>query len=129
MARSGRLACYGLDRIRDLRLTDQVFAPPPDFDAATYYADAFGITRPPGEEPHKVLLRFEPTQGRYALSYPLHASQRVLSQTAEAMEVSLRVFLTHELYMELLSYGAAVEVLAPVCLRDWVHQGHAEAAG
>jgi len=128
MARSGRLACYGLDRIQDLRPSTDTFQPPADFDAATYYADAFGITRPPDEEPHEVLLRFEPTQGCYALSYPLHASQRVLRRTDDALEVSLRVFLTHELYMELLSYGAAVEVLAPARLREWVHQGHAEAA-
>jgi len=52
----------------------------------------------------------------------------VLRRTDDALEVSLRVFLTHELYMELLSYGAAVEVLAPARLREWVHQGHAEAA-
>ncbi|WP_151089031.1 helix-turn-helix transcriptional regulator [Hymenobacter baengnokdamensis] len=129
MVWSGRLACFGLDRIQDLQLTAATFSPPAGFDATTYYADAFGITRPHDAAPQEVVLCFAPTQGRYALSYPLHASQQVLVQNEEEIQLALWVYDTHDLRMELLSYGPEVQVLAPPALRDWLHAQHAEAAG
>ncbi len=114
------LVCLGLDRIAALESTERPFAPPPDFDAAAYYADCFGITRPTdGQVPEDIMLRFAPVQGRYALSYPLHPSQRLLRDDAAAIELSIRVYDTPELRMELRSYGDAVEVLAPKGLREW----------
>ncbi|GAB3634890.1 WYL domain-containing protein [Hymenobacter arcticus] len=122
MAGSGWLACFGLDRISHLRVTARPFVPPAGFEAATYYADAFGITRPHDAEPQEIVLRFTPVQGRYALGYPLHASQRVLVHDDTEIRLVLTVFDTHDLRMELLSYGPAVEVLAPARLRAWVQQ-------
>jgi predicted DNA-binding transcriptional regulator YafY len=126
--RRGQLTCFGLDRISGLVVSEQAFIPPPGFDAATYYAHAFGIIRP--EEaavPQEVVLRFRPEQGRYALSYPLHASQRLVRQSADEIVLALTVFDTHDLRMELLSYGPEVAVLAPPALRDWLQGQHAEA--
>ena len=118
---TGGLACFGLDRIRGLRATSQPFAPPPHFDAATYYQHAFGITRPDdGTAPQEIRLRLSPVQGRYVLGYPLHASQRLLREDAAGIELALTVYDTHDLRMELLSYGAEVEVLAPPELRAWM---------
>ncbi|MBT2557504.1 WYL domain-containing protein [Hymenobacter sp. ISL-91] len=128
MVGSGHLACFGLDRISQLVQLDHPSTPPPNFNPATYYTHAFGIIRPDtGEEPAGVVLRFSVMQGRYALSYPLHPSQRVLIQTEEEIRIELRIFDTHDFRMELLSYGPEVEVLAPAELRDWLRQAHAEA--
>jgi predicted DNA-binding transcriptional regulator YafY len=128
MAWSGQLACFGLDRISELQATGQPFVPPADFDAATYYAHAFGITRPhEGPGPQEIVLRFAPRQGRYVLGYPLHASQRLLLQSDTEIRLSLTVFDTHDLRMELLSYGPSVEVLAPASLRQWLQAQHAAA--
>ena len=120
MVGSRRLACLGLDRITTLEATARPFAPPPGFDPAAYFADCFGITRPTdGQVPEEIVLRFGPVQGRYALSYPLHPSQRVRRDDDTAIELSIRVYDTSELRMELRSYGGAVEVLAPAALRAW----------
>lgn len=125
----GKLLCFGLDRISHLTVSEQTFAPPTGFDAATYYEHAFGIIRPDdGQAPQELLLRFTPTQGRYALGYPLHASQRVVRHTDEEIQLALTVFDTHDLRMELLSYGPEVEVLAPAELRNWLHEQHAAAS-
>lgn len=130
MAGSGRLACFGLDRISDFSVTAQRFAPPVGFDARTYFADCFGITRPTdGLGAQEILLCFEPVQGRYALSYPLHASQQIVLADDDKIRLRLAVYDTHELRMELLSYGPDVEVLAPAGLRDWLRRRHAAAAG
>lgn len=83
------------------------------------YAHAGGIIRPGAAVPQEVVLRFRPEQGRYALNYPLHASQRLVRQSATETVLTLSVFDTHYLHMELLSYGPEVAVLAPPTLRGW----------
>ncbi|HEX8504663.1 MAG TPA: WYL domain-containing protein [Hymenobacter sp.] len=129
MAGSGWLACFGLDRILHLANTGRTFTPPAGFEAATYFAHCFGITRPDdGTQPQEIHLRFGPVQGRYALSYPLHSSQQQLAETDDAIDLRLTVYDTHELRMELLSYGPDVEVLAPIALRDWLQATHHAAA-
>ncbi|SET50291.1 helix-turn-helix transcriptional regulator [Hymenobacter actinosclerus] len=129
MEGSGHLACFGLDRIRQLTPTTRPFRPPAGFEAASYFAHCFGITRPTdGQEPARIRLRFAPVQGRYALSYPLHASQQLESETEDAICLSLNVYDTHELRMELLSYGGEVEVLEPPDLRTWLREAHGAAA-
>jgi proteasome accessory factor B len=128
MVGSGRLACFGLDRITYLEVTSNPFSPPAGFDAATYYAHCFGITRPTdGEEPQEILLRFTPVQGRYALSYPLHSSQEIVAVSDDEIRLRLTVYDTHELRMELLSYGSEVEVLAPANLCEWLQETHSAA--
>jgi proteasome accessory factor B len=129
MAGSGRLACFGLDRMQRLTATGRAFSAPADFDAATHFAHAFGITRPvDGEPPQEILLSFAPVQGRYALSYPLHPSQTVVNETAKEIRLRLFVYDTHDLRMELLSYGPEVTVLAPASLREWLRSRHRAAA-
>lgn len=51
-----------------------------------------------------------------------------MRQSAEEIVLALTVFDTHDLRMELLSYGPEVEVLAPAALRDWLQEQHAAAA-
>ena len=130
MVGSERLPCFGLDRISGFSVTTRQFAPPAGFDARTYFADCFGITRPgDGPGPQEILLRFTPVQGRYAPSYPLHSSQQVVLANEAEIRLRLTVYDTHELRMELLSYGSEVEVLAPAGLRDQLRRQHTAAAG
>ncbi|MGI4871035.1 MAG: helix-turn-helix transcriptional regulator [Janthinobacterium lividum] len=123
------ISCFGLDRIRDLRLSGDHFTPPEGFDAATYYEHAFGISRPTdGQAPQDIILSFTSRQGRYVLGYPLHPSQRVVYENAQEIRLALTVYDTPELRMELLSYGAAVTIVAPAALRDALRAQHAAAA-
>lgn len=125
MAGSGWPACFGLDRIQRLTATGRSSSPPPGLDAATYFDNCFGITRPTdGSQPQEIRLRFEPVQGRYVLSYPLHPSQHVVAAGDDEIDISLTVYDTYELRMELLSYGPDVEVLAPIPLRNWLRETH-----
>ena len=93
-------------------------------DAATYVDYCFSITRPTdGSPPQQILLRFAPVQGRYTFNYPLHPSQQLVSKNDDEIRLRITVYDTHELRMELLSYGPEVEVLAPAALRAWLMAG------
>ena len=52
------------------------------------------------------------------MSQPIHASQRVLNESADQIEIELEVSLTEELYAFILSQGPRVEVLAPEVLKN-----------
>ncbi|SFQ48890.1 helix-turn-helix transcriptional regulator [Hymenobacter arizonensis] len=127
-ANTKQLRCFGLDRISDLSVSNQLCTQPADFAAGTYYEHAFGITRPDEGEPQDIVLSLTPTQGRYVQSFPLHSSQQLISQTVTETRIGLRVFDTHDLRMELLSMGEEVKVLAPAELRAWLHNSYAAAS-
>jgi predicted DNA-binding transcriptional regulator YafY len=115
-AKGGTLLTFALDRILDLWPTDKKFDEK-NFDDASYFQHAIGVTVPQGE-PEKVILSFTPHQGKYIKTQAIHPSQQVESDTAEECRISINVVINHELTMLLLSYGANVKVIQPAPLAD-----------
>ncbi|MBC7448970.1 MAG: WYL domain-containing protein, partial [Hymenobacteraceae bacterium] len=127
----GAFRSFGLGRMRDLSETGAAF-PLQSFDAATYFRDCFGVTRPDdGTEPVDLELAFTWAQGRYVEDQPLHPSQITLQRSFEDDEISvrLRIYWTHEVLMALLAYGNEVAVLAPAAVQAEVAAAHRTAAG
>jgi predicted DNA-binding transcriptional regulator YafY len=58
-------------------------------------------------------LLFDADQAPYILSQPLHHSQQMISNDEHGLHVQLKVYITRELIMSILSYGGDVEVLTP----------------
>ncbi|HJT74159.1 MAG TPA: WYL domain-containing protein [Chitinophaga sp.] len=110
-AKGGTLLTFALDRIVDIWPTGKTFDQK-NFDDASYYQHAIGVTVPQGE-PEKVVLSFTPLQGKYIKSQPIHPSQQTESDNDKECRVSLHLVINHELRMLLLSYGANVKVLQP----------------
>ena len=63
-------------------------------------------------------MSFEPLQGQYIKSLPLHPTQKILTDNADELRISLTVFLTYDFIMELLSYGDTVQAVQPQELID-----------
>lgn len=110
-AKGGTLLTFALDRIVDIWPTGKTFDQK-NFDDASYYQHAIGVTVPQGE-PEKVVLSFTPLQGKYIKSQPIHPSQQTESDNDKECHISLHLVINHELQMLLLSYGANVKVLQP----------------
>lgn len=115
-AKGGTLLTFALDRILELWPTDKKFDEK-NFDDASYFQHAIGVTVPQGE-PEKVILSFTPHQGKYIKTQPIHPSQQVESDTASECRISIHVVINHELTMLLLSYGANVKVIQPAQLAE-----------
>lgn len=113
-AKGGTLLTFALDRIVDIWPTDKKFDQK-NFDDASYYQHAIGVTVPVGA-PEKVLLSFTPLQGKYIKSQPIHPSQRIEKDNDSECHISINVVINRELQMLLLSYGANVKVLQPAHL-------------
>jgi predicted DNA-binding transcriptional regulator YafY len=104
---------FALDRLTALEITGRSFTYPKDFDAEKMYRHCFGIISPNDEHPAEVILSFNPHQGKYIKSLPLHETQEILKDTREELQIKLNVFITRDFVMELLSHGDTVKVIKP----------------
>ncbi|MDR0754134.1 MAG: WYL domain-containing protein, partial [Prevotellaceae bacterium] len=114
----GLIKCYGLDRIKNLQILKSHFETPDNFNLVEQFKYCFGIISPNDEQPSEVILSFDPFQGNYIKSLPLHSTQQVLVDNDDELRVSLTVYLTHDFLMELLSFGDTVKVVRPQSLID-----------
>lgn len=113
--RDERVKNFGFDRISDLKILNDKFKPIV-FNVEKAYQHAFGIET--YEPAQKVILEFSWQQGNYIKSFPLHASQKIISDTEDALEIELYIHPTNDFIMELLKYGSEVKVTEPQQLRN-----------
>ncbi|MCE5345387.1 MAG: WYL domain-containing protein [Bacteroidales bacterium] len=104
---------FALDRIHDLEISMKKFIYPSDIDPNEYFKNCFGVMTSNESSPEEIILSFEPLQGKYIKSYPLHESQKILRDDGYELLVHLTMFVTHDFFMELLSYGENVKVIKP----------------
>jgi len=108
-----KVKTFGLDRVKDLMVLSLTFQKDKDFDANRFFKYAIGITTsdlPPQE------IKFETNEvlSKYLISQPIHSSQQYLGENEDGKHLfTLFVFVTQELKMLLLSFGADVKILAP----------------
>jgi len=107
---------FALDRMHGLEISKKKFKFPADFSPADFFRNYFGITTSEESVPEEIVLSFVPLQGMYVKSYPLHESQKILKDNDEELLIQLKLFLTHDFFMELLSYGENVKIIRPESL-------------
>lgn len=105
-------------------ITPIKFKPSPDFDIEEQFRYCFGIISPTDEEPQEIILSFTPFQGKYIKSLPLHESQKILIDDKNELRIKLKLFVTHDLIMELLSFGDNMKVLQPDSLILHIRTAH-----
>jgi len=113
-----RLKIFGLDRMGDLEITNERYPAASQPDVEAMFAHCFGITLPADEQPQEVILAFPPIQAEYVKSLPLHHSQKIVSETADELHVSINVYLTIDLEKQILSYGEEAKVIQPTVLAE-----------
>lgn len=114
---------YALDRIEYPEILEEYFETDVSFDLNAYFQHSFGIIRPDkNDKIQDIILSFTASQGEYIKRLPLHSSQEILLDNASSLKVKLKMFVTYDFEMELLSYGEHVQVLEPASLRNSIQQ-------
>ncbi|MBP3750816.1 MAG: WYL domain-containing protein, partial [Prevotella sp.] len=72
-------------------------------------------------------LSYDALDGRFLKSVPLHHSQRILVDNDEEFRISLRLRITNDFVMELLSRSRSLTVIRPQSLRERVRKVYEEA--
>jgi predicted DNA-binding transcriptional regulator YafY len=109
----GMIKSFALDRLTLLEITGTSFSYPKDFDLEKIYRYCFGIISPNAEHPTEVILSFNPHQGKYIKSLPLHHTQEIITDNEQEVRIKLKVFKTRDFIMELLSHGDSLRVVKP----------------
>jgi predicted DNA-binding transcriptional regulator YafY len=111
---------FSLDRILGLENAKDKYFSSPDFNAEDFFKYSFGITQANDAKPETVVLSFTTYQAPYIISQPLHHSQKIKLQNDTEVQVEMELYLTHELVMTILSYGAQIKVIAPPKLKKQI---------
>jgi hypothetical protein len=116
----GHIRIYSLDRIKEVRATDNPFTFPADFDPEGFFRDSFGIMVAPDCKPEQIEIKVWNTnnKSRYFRCLPLHASQKEVKQTDDYSIFQYYIAPTYDFRQELLSHGEEVEVLSPKYFRE-----------
>jgi predicted DNA-binding transcriptional regulator YafY len=109
---------FRLDRIRALRVLDEAFTLPPDFDLEAYLGPSFGMHK--GERTFAVHVRFSPYQARWIKEEVWHESQIMTLRPDGTLDVRMQVAGLADVARWVLAYGGEAEVISPPVLRQRV---------
>ncbi len=112
-----KIKTFGLERMKDVEITEDYFLREEEFDAKAYFHHSIGIGHY-GKKPKKVELKVEKLQSKYMMSKPMHHSLKVIKEDKEYDKMGLEVILTHELVNELMAWSPYIEVVKPKELRE-----------
>ncbi|MDE5874262.1 MAG: WYL domain-containing protein, partial [Muribaculaceae bacterium] len=124
---SGKYFIFALDRIRNLTLTDDTFKFDESLDIEENFKDSFGIWADPDIPVEDIELRYDSVDGCFLKAKPLHPSQVIIADTADEFRIRLRLRITNDFVMALLSRARSLEVISPAHLRERVRDTFREA--
>lgn len=115
-----RLKCYGLDRIHNLMETSNTFRRDNSIDASTLFKDSYGIWDDPAIPVEEIELSYSPLDGKFLKAMPLHHSQEIISDNEEEFRIRVRLRITNDFVMALLSRSSSLTVIKPLSRRERV---------
>jgi predicted DNA-binding transcriptional regulator YafY len=121
------LRSFALERIREQAVLEQASREVPPDDLSAHFDDSYGIFSGPAE--HTAELRFTPEMARWVSEEMWHPDQQGTFEADGSWLLKVPFSSARELIMDVLRYGAEVEVLAPGFLRDAVADEARKTAG
>lgn len=121
------LTTFSLDRMLEIKMSNEKFKLDEDFDAASYFNDCFGVMSDEKSKPERVLIRAYGYEPYYLRDLPLHHSQREIQSSEEYCDFELRLKITSDFKAKLLSRGEWIEILEPKALADEIIEWHQKA--
>jgi predicted DNA-binding transcriptional regulator YafY len=112
------LRSFALERIREQALLDEAAKEVPLPDLSAHFDQSYGIFSGPAE--HRAELRFSPEMSRWVAEEIWHPDQQGSFDDNGCWLLRVPFGSARELIMDILRYGAEVEVLAPAFLREAV---------
>ncbi len=106
---------FGIDRIENLTVTDETFSRDKHPEPEPFFEHTIGVTYSL-HEIEEVELSFDPYQGNYLKTLPLHESQVIVEDNDQELRIRLNIRPNFEFQQIILGYGNKVKVLNP----DWL---------
>lgn len=114
----GKIRLFELDRITDLELTGERFKRNPEISEAGMFDNSYGIWNAPEIPVEEIELRYSPLDGEFLKEVPLHHSQQILADNDKEFRITVKLRITNDFVMALLSRANSLEVIRPLHLRE-----------
>lgn len=111
------LKTLGLDRISEFQLLNSSFNRQ-QINIEPMFENSFGIISTLNQKPTNITLSFEPCQGMYVKSLPLHHSQKIILDAADCLKIELKLVPTYDFYQELLTHAERILSVEPKFVHD-----------
>lgn len=111
------LRSYGIDRMQNIHITDTTFKQDESIDPDSLFKHSYGIWDDPSIPIEEIELSYSPLDGKFIKTTPLHSSQKILADNDSEFRISLRLRITNDFVMALLSRSASLTVIKPLSLR------------
>ena len=108
-----KLYTLSLDRVQQLRLTEESFVMDPNFDTKEYFKNMYGIVRAENSEMQHVVMRAFGDESCYLRDLPIHHSQKEVARGDGYVDFELYLHITKELSGFILSRGKRLKVISP----------------
>ena len=120
------LRVYGLDRVKNMKVTGKKFRMKNGFDVDELFATSFGIYLPGGKG-QTITFRCSKREAKFLRDLPIHSSQEEVSKDGDNVIFSIFVCPDKNLIMEICKHGSRIEILSPAEVRDAVREELAKA--
>ena len=112
-----QIRIYSLDRMTKVEISKEEFEYPSDFSPEEYFENSFGIIVE-DKAIENIIIKVKYPQNNYIKTLPLHHTQKLLFDCNQFTTFQYTLRPSFDFKQEILSMGAAVEVLQPSSLRD-----------
>lgn len=116
--KDNKIKTFGLDRISNLEILETTFLNISNYNPKTAFNDSFGIVTNEDNFPEIVVLSFSRKQGKFIKSFPLHHSQKIIIDNNDELRIELKLNLTYDFLMEVMSLSSHVKVIEPLSLKE-----------
>lgn len=125
---NGVLKTFSASCIQDLRIhTEETFARNMNIPVDDLFRECYGIWNQPDLPVEDIELSYDALDGSFLKTVPLHHSQEIITDTQEEFRIRLRLRITNDFVMALLSRSRSLTVIKPLHLRERVRKVYEEA--
>jgi predicted DNA-binding transcriptional regulator YafY len=107
---------YALDRMSEVNALEGNVKKRSDFNASSFFQHSTGIMES-NTKPEKVLLTIKKPISDLVLLEPLHATQKLINEKSDKVQISLKVLVNEEFMFKILGMGSYCIVDKPSSLR------------
>lgn len=125
---NGTLKTFSTAYIRELHIIyEETFKRDMNISVNDLFKDSYGIWNQPDIPVEAIELSYDALDGSFLKSVPLHPSQEIIVDNQNEFRIRLRLRITNDFVMALLSRSHSLTVIQPVHLRERVKKVYKEA--
>ena len=112
------IAIFALERMEDIKLTDDKMLPSNKITAEEYFDGSFGVNHSDDQKPEKIRIKIYGAQVEYVRALPIHESQKEVETTSEWSIFEYRLVPCYNFYQQLLWHREKLEAIEPLTVRE-----------